>query len=128
MRVRTLATALCLSASALAAPLGASAAPAHSANAAASNANAMLLARKLDPNALEALNKMSAYLRTLPAFTVRSDTTRDEVNGNGQKLQFLGSVTYEARRPNGLVVETAEDRRERKFYYDGKTLTLYAPR
>ncbi len=129
MKIGKLATALWLSASALALPVCALAAPAaHAAGGSGQPANAMLVNPKVDPNALGALNKMSAYLRALDAFTVKSDTARDEVNGNGQKLQFLGSVTYEAKRPNSLVVETAEDRRDRKYFYDGKTLTVYAPR
>ena len=131
MRVGTLATALCLAASGLALSVGVSAAPAQTANAATAHATAaaaQVVSSRVDPNTLNALNTMAAYLRSLPAFSVRSDTARDEVNGNGQKLQFLGTVTYQARRPDGLTVETAEDRRDRKFYYDGKTLTIYAPR
>jgi len=36
-------------------------------------------------------------------------------------------VTIEARRPDRLYVDIASDRRARKIYYDGKTLTIYAP-
>ena len=122
MKVGHLAIALCMAASMLALPNSASIAKSP-APAAAAPVDA-----KVDPAALAALNKMSAYLRTLPSFSVRSETVRDEVNDNGQKLQFMGTVNYQARRPNGLVIETATDRKVRTVYYDGKSLTVYAPR
>lgn len=123
MKIKRLATSLCLAASVLVLPVGpASAAPKKPAAAPAEQAPVV------EPAALEALDKMSAYLRTLQAFQVSSDTMREEVNDNGQKLQFLGSVTYKVRRPNGFIIETVEDRRVRKVFYDGKSLTLFAPR
>jgi hypothetical protein len=82
----------------------------------------------LEPEALEALTKMSTYLRTLKSFEMRSETVREEIDSRDQKLQFLGTTTYKARAPNGLVVEVAEDRRIRRFVYDGKSATLLAPR
>ena len=71
---------------------------------------------------------MSAYLRTLTSFEVGAATLREEVDDAGQKLQFTGSTDYKVRRPNGFVIEIAEDRRVRDIYYDGKSLTLFAPR
>lgn len=123
MKVGHLAIALCMAASLLALPDAASIAQ----PAPAAPVDAKVDA-KVDPAALNALNLMSAYLRTLPSFSVRSDTVRDEVNDNGQKLQFTGTVSFQARRPNGLVIETATDRKERTVYYDGKSLTVWAPR
>jgi hypothetical protein len=82
----------------------------------------------VEPAAYDALKRMSAYLNTLKSFEVRSTTVRDEVVSNGQKLQFGGTVTYKVRRPDGFVIETAEDRRVRQLIYDGKSLALYAPR
>jgi hypothetical protein len=83
----------------------------------------------VEPGALNALSKMGAYLRALQAFEVTCDTVREEVDTNDQKLQFLGTTVYKARKdPDGLVVDVAEDRRVRHFVYDGKTATLFAPR
>ncbi len=82
----------------------------------------------VEPEAIDALTKMSAYLRTLKSFEMRSDTVREEVDNHDQKLQFLGTTTYKARPPNGLVVDVAEDRRVRHFVYDGKSASLLAPR
>jgi hypothetical protein len=122
MNVRRLATSLCLAASVFALPVGSAfAATAEPAAAAAE-------APDVQPAALDALNRMSAYLRTLQTFQVSGETMREEINDNGQKLQFLGSTTYKVRRPDGFSIEIAEDRRVRKVFYDGKSLTLFAPR
>jgi hypothetical protein len=82
----------------------------------------------VDPKALDALSTMGAHLRELKSFAVHADTTIDEVGDDGQKLQFGGTVDFKVRRPNGLVAEIDSDRQQRTFYYDGKTLTQYAPR
>jgi hypothetical protein len=70
---------------------------------------------------------MGAELRALKAFALRSETTTDEVLDNGQKVQFGGTVDFRVRRPNGLRVEVLSDRKQRQFFYNGKTLTLYGP-
>jgi hypothetical protein len=82
----------------------------------------------IDPKALDALNTMGKHLRELKSFELHADTTIDEVGDDGQKLQFGGTVDFKVRRPNGLVAEINSDRQQRTFYYDGKTLTQYAPR
>jgi hypothetical protein len=82
----------------------------------------------VDRGALEALNKMSAYLRTLPTFQVTSQTVREVVDDSDQKLQLLGSTSYKVKRPDSFIIEIAEDRKVRQVFYDGKTLTLFSPR
>lgn len=83
----------------------------------------------IDPAALEALQRMGAYLRTLSSFEVQSDFTTDEVDAEtGQKLQFSGTTQYRVRRPNAFVIDFRTDRRQRQFIYDGRTLTVFAPR
>ena len=84
--------------------------------------------RDVQPESVAALRAMSAYLRSLPAFEVRAATVRDEISEGGQKLQFTGQNTYQLRKPDGFMVEMAEDRTVRQLYYDGRSLTLYAPR
>lgn len=82
----------------------------------------------VDKGALEALSRMSAYLRTLQSFQVTGQTVREVVEDNDQKLQLLGSTSYKVRRPDGFAIEIAEDRKVRQVFYDGKSLTLFAPR
>jgi len=82
----------------------------------------------VEPDAVAVLNKMGAYMRTLNAFSVRSETTIDEVTDDGMKLQFGGTVTMQVKRPNGFHAELSSDRKERQLFYDGKTVTLYGKR
>jgi hypothetical protein len=81
------------------------------------------------PEPLAALEKMGGFLRTLQAFTIRADTTIDEVLAEtGQKIQFGGVVDFRARPPDRLRVDVASDRKHRQFFYDGTTVTVYGPR
>ena len=77
--------------------------------------------------ALEALNKMGSYLRSLDAFKVQAVTSRDEVLMNGQKIQFDRSVELQAKKPAGLRVDVTSPYGERSFYFDGKAFTLHTP-
>jgi hypothetical protein len=82
----------------------------------------------VDPDAVQALKEMSAYLGTLASFEVRADTTRDLVAMDGQKVQLGGVSDYKVRRPNAFVVDVTTDYQQRRFYYDGKQFTIYAPK
>ncbi|KQZ04077.1 hypothetical protein ASD21_19940 [Caulobacter sp. Root1455] len=84
-------------------------------------------ATKPDADALAALNKMGAALRALTAFTITADVTTEQVLENGQKLQYGGDVRIEAQRPGAFKISTKSERQEREIYYDGKSLTVFAP-
>lgn len=83
---------------------------------------------QVDTQAVNALRRMGAHLRTLPRFRMHADATRDEVTPGGQKVQLGGTFDYWVRAPNGLRVDVKSDRKHRSFYYDGDSLTVYAPR
>ena len=85
-------------------------------------------ASEVDPKAIEALKAMGAYLRTLKSFALHSDTTKDEVLDSGQTIQFTNTIDIQSKLPNRLRLEVNSDRIQRKIYYDGKTVTQYAPR
>jgi hypothetical protein len=81
------------------------------------------------PEAITALKKMGAFLRPLQAFTIHADTSTDEVLADtGQKIQFGSVVDYSFRSPDRLRADIIADRKQRQFFYDGHTLTLYSPR
>jgi uncharacterized protein DUF2092 len=81
------------------------------------------------PEALAALEKMGGFLRSLKAFTLRADTSTDEVlDDSGQKIQFNSVVEYRVRPPDRLRADVVSDRKHQQFFYDGKTLTLYGQR
>jgi len=83
---------------------------------------------EIDPKAQAALQKMTTYLRSLSAFRVQAVTTDEDVLQDGQKIQYSESVDILASIPGHLRAEVLSDRRERVLYYDGKTLSVFAPR
>ena len=81
------------------------------------------------PEAIAALEKMGSFLRSLKSFTVRSEGTIDEILiDTGQKLQFGGVVDYYVRLPDRFRADVKSDRKQRQFFYDGKSLTIYGQR
>jgi hypothetical protein len=85
-------------------------------------------AGKADPDAMAALYKMGEALRGLGAFTLTADVTNDMVLDNGQKLQTPGTLKIEARRPDKFRIQMDSDHQDRELIYDGKSLTLFAPK
>lgn len=82
----------------------------------------------IDPDAIEALKRMSAYLGTQTSFELKSSGAFDLVLDDGQRLQFGDNATFKVRRPNGFVIERVGDYKDRRFTYDGKQLTVSSPR
>ena len=82
----------------------------------------------VNPEATAALDRMGAYLRTIQALQVEVATEREEVLDNGLKVQLEETVNLLARKPDRLRLAVSSDRKERLFLYDGKELTLWAPR
>src|SRR6516165_11477493 len=110
-------TALLLSgAPAITAPQGPSRPPAPSATS------------ELDADAVQALNKMGEALRSHGVFAVTMDVSSEDVLQSGQKLQYVGTVEIRARRPDRFKWSIASDIKKRDIYYDGKSVTVFAPR
>lgn len=81
-----------------------------------------------DPAALAALTRMGAALRALKQFSLTSQASTEVVLDDGQKVELDGTVTYKVKAPNRLFLELDSDRQQRQFYFDGKRLSVYAPR
>jgi hypothetical protein len=81
-----------------------------------------------DPAAIAALEQMGAYLRTLTTFQIDADITNEEVLDTGQSIQYTAAVDLVAQRPNRLRVNLDSTRKRRQYFYDGSTLTIWAPR
>ena len=82
----------------------------------------------VDPAAVAAAKRMGEYLRTLTSFEVVSDAAVEKVLDEGDKATFAQRDTYKVRRPDAFFVETQSDRQHRRYFYDGRTFTVYAPR
>jgi hypothetical protein len=80
----------------------------------------------IDPRARDGLIRMTAYLRTLPAFTFHAETTRDEIVNRNFKLQRRTKADVSVKRPDKLRAEVEGDEGARSFVYDGQSLTVYA--
>jgi hypothetical protein len=93
----------------------------------AEEAPAPAVAPVIEPQAIDALRKMGAYLHTLKAFSVTSENLTDEVLLSGQKVQVAGTSTIIARRPDRLYAMVKKDETDvdREYFYDGKTFTIY---
>jgi hypothetical protein len=85
-------------------------------------------AARVDPDAMQALQRMSAFLSGLDSFKLQSQTSLDVVTMQGQRLELDGVTTYKVKRPNGFVITVDSDLKQRTFVYDGKTFTIVAPK
>jgi hypothetical protein len=82
-------------------------------------------ATAIDPDAMEALNKMGTYLRSLKAFQVDSESSNDDVLDDGEIITDTRSSTLLAVAPNLLRAELKGDDRNTFLFYDGKNFTVY---
>ena len=81
----------------------------------------------VEPAAIAALKKMSAYLSSASTLQITSQGSLDVVTNDGQRLQLDGTTDYKIRRP-GFVIDYKSDIKDRRFIYDGKTFTIYSPK
>jgi hypothetical protein len=95
--------------------------------AAPASASSPAIVEKVDPSAVEALRRMSAYLQGLPAFALTSKTSLDLVLRDGQKVLVDGVANYKVRRSGGFVIDVKTNLKTRRFLYDGKQFTIFAP-
>lgn len=93
----------------------------------ASSAPAGPAAQGVSAEAQAIVDRMTAYMRGLPAFAIESHSTRDEVLAFGFKMQNNESGKLVFRKPDSLRVEVNGDIRNRVFYFNGSNLTMYAP-
>ncbi|HTL35295.1 MAG TPA: DUF2092 domain-containing protein [Kofleriaceae bacterium] len=79
----------------------------------------------IDPEAIKALETMGAFLRKQMDFEVSTHAETDYVLDNGQKVTLAKDAELRARRPDRLRIDVTSDRKQRQYFYDGKTFTLY---
>jgi hypothetical protein len=81
-----------------------------------------------DAGAIAALDRMGTYLRGLTTFQIRGETSRDEVLDDGQSVEFGAVVDMIVQRPNRIRAEVTSDRKQRLYFGDGKTFSVWARR
>jgi hypothetical protein len=82
-------------------------------------------ASDVDPDAIDAVKKMAAYLYTLKSYQVIDDVTQDDVLEDGLIVQSTSKVDYLLARPNRMRIEVTSDEKHRLYLYDGKTFTVW---
>jgi len=102
-------------------------APAQTPPAPAAASDDGLVAPIVEPEARQALERMSAYLGTLQTFEIRTQTTLDIVTATGQRVQIDGTAHYRVRRPDAFVIDVSTDLKKRTFFYDGAKFTVFSP-
>jgi hypothetical protein len=83
-------------------------------------------ASNIDPDAIDAVKKMSAYLHTLKSYQIIDNVTQDDVLEDGLIVQTNSKVDYLLARPNRLRIEVTSDEKHRLYLYDGKNFTIWA--
>jgi hypothetical protein len=82
----------------------------------------------VEPQARDALNRMSDAFKALNAFAVHQEITREQVIDGDLKVQKSSTADVLVRRPDRMKADvTGDDDKNHSIYYDGKTLTAYVP-
>lgn len=81
----------------------------------------------VEPIALQALFEMSERLRNLHSFTISANIASEIVLTTGERLTAIEQVVIDAHNGTNLRVEKTSPTRERLFYFNGESATLWAP-
>jgi hypothetical protein len=81
----------------------------------------------IDPQAMTALNRMSDYLKTLKAFRINSEVSKDELVDRNMKIQKSASNEIFVLLPDRLHAHMAGDEQDLQIIYNGRTFTVYDP-
>ena len=74
---------------------------------------------------MAAVNRMNDYLKTLKAFRINSEVSKDVLVDTNMKIQKSASNEISVRLPDRLHAHMAGDEHDLQLIYDGKTLTVY---
>lgn len=83
---------------------------------------------EIEPRAVQALEHMGSYLRSLRQFGIEAQSSTDQVLEDGQTLEFRHRTELLAQRPDKLRVSVENQGARRSLYYDGKSFTLFESR
>ena len=81
----------------------------------APNPPAPAASQSVAPDALAALERMGAALRSKNLFAMKADVTKEEVLGSGEKLQFASTLDISARRPDRFKISNVSDVQDRQI-------------
>ena len=82
---------------------------------------------RVDPQALEALRRMSATLGAAKAFTFRSRSIVEVPAKTGQFITLFSTAEVALKRPDKLRARLIGEAPHFDFYFDGATASAFAP-
>ncbi|MEW6339119.1 MAG: DUF2092 domain-containing protein [Pseudomonadota bacterium] len=80
---------------------------------------------EMQPQAVDALNKLGNYLRSLKSFRIQADSVTDAVLTTGQNVGFLHRTEMSVQRPNKLRVVITGSHAPKGLVYDGQSFVLF---
>jgi hypothetical protein len=81
----------------------------------------------VDPAAIAKLKRMTDYLDGLQQFSVRTQSTLEDMHESGHRVDHDLAANVVVKRPDRLRAMRVGGSKDQRFYYDGKTLTLHNP-
>ena len=81
----------------------------------------------VDPAAVQILKRMTDFLDGLQQFSVNTQNILEELHVSGHRVDYDLSASVTVKRPNKLRAVRTGELTNQRFFYDGKTLTLYNP-
>jgi hypothetical protein len=81
----------------------------------------------VDPAALRVLKQTTDLLDGLKQFKVSTQNIIEDMHVSGHRVDYDLSANVTVKRPNKLRADRTGDLMNERFFYDGKTLTLYSP-
>ncbi len=81
----------------------------------------------VDPAALRILKQMTDFMDGLQQFSVNSQNTIEDLHVSGHRVDYDVKASVTVKRPNKLRAVRTGELMNQRFFYDGKTLTLYNP-
>jgi hypothetical protein len=82
----------------------------------------------VDPQAKDALTRMSDHLKSLQSFAVHEDIAREQVINGDLKVQKSFSADAVVRRPDRFKANVVgDDDKNHTVFFDGKMITVYMP-
>lgn len=81
----------------------------------------------VDPAAVQILKRMTDFMDGLQKFSVNTHSMIQELHVSGHRVDYDLTAMVTVKRPNKLLAARTGELLDQRFFYDGKTLTLYNP-
>jgi hypothetical protein len=81
----------------------------------------------IQSEAKELINKMGTFLNMANQFRFHAEVMFDDHLPSGQKIQFAAAEDVSVRKPDRIYVDYQSDLGSKRFWYNGKSMTLFSP-